>query len=55
MNRDTVAVLFFSVIIAAIIYSLVRPGSRANQALTTVTDALVAIIGTATGYTQRGG
>lgn len=55
MNTSTMASVFFWVIVAAIIYSLVRPGSRANQALTTITDALVAIIGTATGYTQRGG
>lgn len=46
---------FFWVIVVAIIYSLVRPGSKASKAMTTVADVLAAVVGTATGYTQRGG
>jgi hypothetical protein len=38
------------VIILAIVYGLVRPGSKAAQAVNDVTTALVALVGAATGY-----
>lgn len=38
------------IIIVAIIYSLVRPGSQAATAVADVSTALVAIVGAATGY-----
>jgi hypothetical protein len=47
--------LLYWVIVVAIIYSLVRPGSPAGKAMTTIADAAVDVIGTATGYVQRGG
>jgi hypothetical protein len=43
----------FWVIITAIIASMVRPGSKAGTALAALVDALAAVIGEATGYTQR--
>jgi len=51
---DRLAQFAFLLIVAAIVYSLVRPGSKAGQAVQAVTDALVGVIGTTTGYTQRG-
>lgn len=43
------------IIYAAILMVLVRPGSPASAALVTWGDAVAAVIGTATGFTQRGG
>lgn len=43
----------FWVIVVAIIFSLVRPGSKSGQAVVDVTDALAAVVGLATGYVQR--
>ncbi len=40
------------VIILAIIYMLVRPNSPAATAITQVSDALSALVQTATGYTS---
>ncbi len=51
---NTFAQLLFLAILAAIIYSLVRPGSKAGDALVLVSDAVANVVGTATGYTQRG-
>jgi hypothetical protein len=45
----------FWIIIVAAVFSLARPGSKAGQAAVSITDALAAVIGIATGYTQRGG
>lgn len=42
--------LAFFVIIAAIVYSLVRPGSPAGSAAVAIGDLLEGLIGTATGY-----
>lgn len=42
------------VIYLAILYSLVRPGSPAAGTVKTITDALVGIVGSATGYTSGG-
>jgi hypothetical protein len=47
--------ILFWMIIVAIVFSLVRPGSKAGAALVAVTDAFAAVVGLATGYTQRGG
>lgn len=44
----------FWVVVVAIIFSLVRPGSKAGQAVVAVTDALASVVGLATGYVQRG-
>jgi hypothetical protein len=38
------------VILVAIIYSLVRPGSQASAAVGDVSTALIALVGAATGY-----
>jgi hypothetical protein len=46
--------VIFYVIIVAIVFSLVRPGSKAGAALVAVTDAAADVIGWATGYAQRG-
>lgn len=45
----------FWVLIVAIIYSLVRPGAKGGALIVALTDALAAVTGVATGYTQRGG
>lgn len=43
------------IIIVAIVYSLVRPGSNGGQAVKDISTALIAIVGTATGYTTNNG
>lgn len=40
----------FWLLMVAIVFSLVRPGSKAGAALGALTDALTAVIGTTTGY-----
>lgn len=45
----------FWVIVVAIITSLVRPGAQGGKFVVAVTNALAGLVGTATGYTQRGG
>jgi len=47
--------LAFWIIIVAVIMSLVRPGSKGGQFVVDVTSAFAAVVGTATGYLQRGG
>ena len=42
--------LAFWIIVVACLATVVRPGSKAGQALVTLTDALAAVIGTATGF-----
>ncbi len=44
----------FYLVIVAVIFSLVRPGSKAGKALIAAGSALTAVIGLATGYVQRG-
>lgn len=44
----------FWLIIVAIVFSLVRPGSKGGTAAVSVTDALAAVVGVATGYAQKG-
>jgi hypothetical protein len=39
----------------AILYALVRPGSPAAAVVKTISSALVAVVGSATGYNQSGG
>jgi dolichol kinase len=46
--------LFFWLVVIAIIFTLVRPASRAGQALVALTDAIAGIIGAATGARQTG-
>ena len=43
------------VLYIAILYALVRPGSPAAAVVKTVSEALVGVIGNATGYSQTGG
>jgi hypothetical protein len=38
----------------AIVYSLVRPNSPAAGAIKNVSDALIGVVGSATGYNQAG-
>lgn len=40
----------FYVILAAILFMLVRPGSPAGTAVVALTDLSVGLVGTATGY-----
>lgn len=40
----------FYVIVAAIVYSLVRPGSPAGTAIIALADLTEGVVGTATGY-----
>jgi hypothetical protein len=44
----------FWIIVVAIVMSLVRPGSKGGQFVVDVTNAVAAVVGVATGYTQRG-
>jgi hypothetical protein len=39
----------------AILYALVRPGSPASAVVKTISSALVAVVGSATGYNQTEG
>jgi xanthosine utilization system XapX-like protein len=43
------------VIYIAIIYALVRPTSPAAGVVQTISDAMVGVVGSATGYNQLGG
>lgn len=43
------------VIYVAIVYTIVRPGSPAAAVIKTVTDALTAVVQSATGFQQNGG
>lgn len=54
MRRVSGFDLAFYIILVAILASLVHPGSKAAAAIAALTDALAAVIGLATGYTQRG-
>lgn len=47
-------VVFF-IILAAILYSLVRPGSPAHAAIVAISDLAEGLVGTATGYQFRKG
>lgn len=38
----------------AVVYALVRPGSPAADTVKTVSDALIGVVGNATGYYQTG-
>jgi xanthosine utilization system XapX-like protein len=42
------------VVYIAIVYSLVRPSSPAAGVIKTVSDAMVGLVGSATGYNQIG-
>ncbi len=45
----------FYIVIAALVYSLVRPGSPAVTAAVAISDLLAGLVGTATGYSFRKG
>ena len=55
MRRVSPWDLAFWIIVVAIIASVVRPGSKAGNALVAVTEALAAVVGEATGYYAKGG
>lgn len=48
--KDIVWDFVVGVVIIAIVFTLVRPGSPAGQAITDVTNAVAGMIGTATNY-----
>jgi dolichol kinase len=52
---DTIWQLVIGVIIVAIIFTLVRPGSPSGSAITQISDALASLIGTATEYNVNSG
>lgn len=54
MKRFTLADAIVWALVIAIVFSLVRPGSKGGAAMVAVTNATAAVIGTATGYTFRG-
>jgi hypothetical protein len=54
VRRVSWADLLFWVIVTAIIFSLVRPGSKAGAAVTAIVNAIAAVVGETTGYEQRG-
>jgi len=47
--------LAFWVVVVAILFSVVRPGSKGGGAVIAMTEALAAVVGEATGYYARGG
>lgn len=47
--------VLIGIIYLAIVYSLVRPGSPAAATVKTVSNALIGVVGSATGYNQFGG
>ncbi len=49
---DTTWSVLTGVLVVALVYMLVRPGSKAATAVTAVSGALGAMIGTVTGFTQ---
>ena len=55
MRRVGITDVLFYIIIVAIIAPLVRPGSKAGQALVDVIDAFAAVVAGATGANQQGG
>lgn len=44
-----------AVVYLAIVYALVRPGSPAAGAVQNLANAIVAVVGSATGYNESGG
>lgn len=50
MNSDDLWQILSGIFIIAIIFMLVRPGSPAAQAVSDISDALAALIKTATNY-----
>jgi hypothetical protein len=52
---DTAFQLVTAVIIVAVVFLLVRPGSPAGTAIKDVSTALAGLVGTATGYTFQSG
>lgn len=52
--RKTAAEFTIGIIYLAILYALVRPSSPAAPVVAAVSSALVAVIGSATGYNQTG-
>jgi xanthosine utilization system XapX-like protein len=53
--KGLIGEVLIGVIYLAIVYSLVRPQSPAASVIKTVSNALIGIVGTVTGYTQVGG
>lgn len=47
--------LVFWAIMLAIVFVLVRPGSKAGTAVKDISTALIALVGETTGYTPPGG
>lgn len=55
MGKFSALDVIFWAIVLAIVFMLVRPGSKAAAGLIAVTDAFAAVVGTATGAVARGG
>jgi hypothetical protein len=55
MGRVTVWDFLYFTTVAAILFSLVRPNSKAGAAMVVAADAVAGTIGWATGYAQTGG
>lgn len=53
--KGIIGEFLIGVVYLAIIYSLVRPDSPASGVVKTVSNALIGLVGTVTGYTQVGG
>lgn len=49
------AEVLVGVIYLAIVFSVVRPGSPAADAIRTINNAMVGVVGSATGYNEFGG
>jgi hypothetical protein len=54
MRKFTPLDVIFWVIVLAIVFMVVRPGSKAGAGLIAVTNAFAAVVGTATGAEARG-
>jgi len=53
--KHTAVAFVVGVIYLAILYALVRPGSPAAAVVQTISSAMVAVVGSATGYNQNKG
>lgn len=50
MNKGDVGELFIGAVYVAILFSLVRPGAPSSGLITSVSSALIGLVGTVTGY-----
>lgn len=50
MDKGTIGEVFIGAVYVAILFSLVRPGAPSSGLISSVSSALVGLVGTVTGY-----